>query len=94
MSSYKYTPCMLMHRFKFVLLFFQQVKEEMGYEDDGQRAELIFAAKPGVVAGQIRMDSQGVQYADIEATIKARRPGAVKTEVSYQDIDHIATKVT
>ena len=83
-----------MYHFKFVRLFFEQAEQEKGCEDDGQRVELIFAAKSGVVAGQIRMDSQGVQYADIETTSKARRPGAVKTEVPYQEINHIATEVT
>ena len=83
-----------MHCFKFVLLFLQQVKEEMGCEDDEQRVELIFAAKSGAVAGQIQTDSQGVQYTDVETTSKARRPGGVKTEVPYQEINHIATEVT
>lgn len=72
-------------------MFFQEVDR---LEDDGQRAEHILVANPGFVTGQIQVDSQGVQYADVETTSRAKRPGDVKTEVSYQEINHTATKVT
>lgn len=89
-----------MHHFMFVHLFFQQVFQEMGYEDDGQRTELInVKAKKGAnppvnkkpVASQVQI---GVQYADVATTSTASWPGTVKAEVPYQEIDHIATKVT